>query len=118
MAFIIFAQSLGPAIVLVLCNVIFDSSLYSQLQKKELQTDAAAVIRAGATGFRAIVQPGDLPGVLAAYANSVDRVFYLVTAVATACAFVLWGMGWNDLRKKDENNEHKTGYSEKQGEEA
>ncbi|XXH01448.1 hypothetical protein Hte_007808 [Hypoxylon texense] len=113
MAFIIFSQSLGPAIVLVLCNVIFDSSLYSQLQEKAPRVDAAAVIQAGATGFRAIVQPGDLPGVLAAYANSIDRVFYLVAAVAAACAIVLWGMGWHDLRKKDENGEDKVDYPEK-----
>lgn len=101
MALVIFAQSLGPAIVLVVCNVIFNSSLKSQLQDKAPHTDSAAVIRAGATGFRAIVQRDDLPGVLAAYAVSVDRVFYFVAAVAAACIVVLWGMGWHDLRAKD-----------------
>ncbi|XDG02463.1 hypothetical protein ABKA04_002078 [Annulohypoxylon sp. FPYF3050] len=101
MALVIFAQSLGPAIVLVVCNVIFNSSLKSQLQDKAPHTDAAAVIQAGATGFRAIVQRDDLPGVLAAYAVSVDRVFYFVAAVAAACIIVLWGMGWHDLRTKD-----------------
>ena len=103
MALIIFAQSLGPAIVLVLCNVIFLSSLSSQLREKAPQVDSAAIIRAGATGFRKIIQADDLSGVLAAYANSVDRVFYLVTAVAAACALVLWGMGWIDLRKKHDD---------------
>ncbi|KAI1089139.1 efflux pump [Rostrohypoxylon terebratum] len=101
MALVIFAQSLGPAIVLVVCNVIFNSSLKSQLHDKAPHTDAAAVIQAGATGFRAIVQRDDLPGVLAAYAVSVDRVFYFVAAVAAACIIVLWGMGWHDLRTKD-----------------
>ncbi|KAF2269978.1 efflux pump [Lojkania enalia] len=116
MALIIFAQSLGPAIVLVLCNVIFLSSLSSQLREKAPSTNAAAVIQAGATGFRAVVQPNDLPGVLSAYANSVDRVFYLVAAVAGACAIVLWGMGWHDLRKKDASEENSTDNAEKQGE--
>lgn len=100
MALIIFAQSLGPAIVLVLCNVIFLESLTSQLQQNVPSADTQAIIRAGATGFRKIVQPDQLPGVLASYANSVDRVFYLVAAVAAACSVVLWGMGWTDLRKK------------------
>ncbi|KAI0173703.1 efflux pump [Hypoxylon sp. FL1284] len=108
MAFIIFSQSLGPAVVLVLCNVIFDSSLYSQLQEKAPRVDAARVIQAGATNFRSIVPPNSIPGVLAAYANSIDRVFYLVAAVASACAFVLWGMGWHDLRKKEDAGESNT----------
>lgn len=108
MAFIIFAQSLGPAIVLVLCNVIFSSCLKSQLLEKAPHADAPAIIRAGATGFRAIVQPDDLPGVLAAYANSVDNVFYLVAAVAAGCGIVLWGMGWHDLRKKDNSKVDKS----------
>ncbi|KAI0148070.1 efflux pump [Hypoxylon sp. NC0597] len=116
MALVIFAQSLGPAIVLVVCNVIFNSSLKSQLQDKAPRTDAAAVIQAGATGFRAIVQRDDLPGVLAAYAVSVDRVFYFVAAVAAACIVVLWGMGWHDLRTKDHKVEDGAVHSDKHGE--
>ncbi|KAK9438051.1 efflux pump [Metarhizium brunneum] len=114
MALVIFAQSLGPAIVLTLCNVIFVSSLASQLQDNAPLENAQAVIRAGATGFRTIVQPDNLPGVLAAYANSIDRVFYLVAAVASACALVLWGMGWHDLRKKDGNGQHDSAPSDDQ----
>ncbi|KAI1463637.1 major facilitator superfamily domain-containing protein [Daldinia caldariorum] len=89
MALVIFAQSLGPAIVLVVCNVIFNSSLKAQLQDKAPGADAAAVIQAGATGFRAIVEGEDLPGVPVDYAVSIDRVFYFVAAIATACIVVL-----------------------------
>ncbi|EFE44107.1 hypothetical protein TRV_01125 [Trichophyton verrucosum HKI 0517] len=101
MALVIFAQSLGPAIMLVLCNVIFLSSLGSQLHEHAPNANSAAIIKAGATGFRSIVQLEDLPGVLIAYANIIDRIFYLVAAVGAACALVLWGMGWHDLRKRD-----------------
>lgn len=100
MAFIVFTQSLGPAIVLTLCQLIFYSTLRSELPLQAPGADAEAIVRAGATGFRAIVGPEDLPAVLVAYANSIDRVFYLVAAMAAACALVLWGMGWKDLRKK------------------
>ena len=102
MSFIVFTQSLGPAIFLVLCNVIFDGSLRSQLPRQAPNIDATAVLKAGATGFRAIVQPNDLPGVLVAYANSFDRTLYLVAATAVVCGFVLWGMGWKDLRAKNQ----------------
>jgi hypothetical protein len=117
MAFVIFAQSLGPAIILVLCNVIFSSSLVAQLQEQAPRVDIGAVVRAGATGFRAIIQPDHIPDVLVAYANSVDQVFYLIAGVASACALVLWGMGWHDLRKSDDK---KTGtmHQEKPGNQA
>jgi hypothetical protein len=107
MAFLVFAQSIGPAIVLTLCNLIFVESLKSQIPLQAPQADAAAIIKAGATGFRAIVSPKDLPHILVAYANSIDRVFYLVAAMAAACGIALWGMGWQDVRKKDTNeNSH------------
>lgn len=99
MAFIVFAQSLGPSIFLALYNVIFVASLQSQLPKQAPNVDAPAVVRAGATGFRAIVSESDLHGVLVAYANSVNRTFYLVAATAACCSIALWGMGWTDLRK-------------------
>ncbi|KAF2789982.1 efflux pump [Melanomma pulvis-pyrius CBS 109.77] len=98
MAFIVFMQSLGPAIFLVLCNLLFVASLKTQLPQHAPTANVGAVMQAGATGFRAIVEPGELPGVLTAYANSVNRTFYLVTALAAACFVVLWGMGWKDLR--------------------
>ena len=88
-AFVTFLHSLGPAVILVLCNVIFLSSLTSQLKKEAVHADIEAIIGAGATGFRRVVQPADLQAILAAYANSIDKVFYLVAAVAAACLIVL-----------------------------
>lgn len=102
MAFVIFAQSLGPAIMLALCDVIFDASLRSGLQARVGHLDTEAIIRAGATGFRAIVPAVDLPAIVMVIADSVDRVFYLVAAVAAVCGVVLWGMGWTDLRRREE----------------
>ncbi|PQE03128.1 efflux pump protein [Rutstroemia sp. NJR-2017a BBW] len=64
MAFILFTQALGPAIILALCNLIFDSSLKSQLPKHAPHANATAIIQAGATEFRRIVEIDDLPGVL------------------------------------------------------
>jgi uncharacterized membrane protein YbhN (UPF0104 family) len=117
MAFVIFAQSLGPAIMLALCDVIFDASLRSELQSRVGHLDTEAIIRAGATGFRAIVPSVDLPEIVTAIADSVDRVFYLVAAVAAACALVLWGMGWQDLRRQDGGADVEGGKSaEKSGE--
>ncbi len=109
MAFIVFAQSLGPAISLAICNLLFAASLRSQLPKQAPSVDASAVIKAGATGFRAVVPESDLHGVLAAYANSVDRTFYFIAALAAGCGIALWGMGWRDLRNNHSNGPTKAG---------
>lgn len=100
-AFVMFSQALGPTVVLTLCNLIFESSLRGQITRHAPRANATAIIDAGATGFRSVVPPADLPGVLVAYSNSIDRVFYLVAALAAACGFVLWGMGWHDVREKE-----------------
>ncbi|KAK6070015.1 MFS multidrug transporter [Seiridium cupressi] len=108
MAFMVFAQSLGPAIALALYNVIFDASLKMQLAERAPNVDAQAIVDAGATGFHSLVQPTDLNPVLKAYANSIDRVFFLVAALAACCGIFAWGMGWRDIRKKtgpQDNNE-------------
>ncbi|KAI0804931.1 major facilitator superfamily domain-containing protein [Xylaria sp. FL0064] len=100
MAFMVFAQSLGPAIALALYNVIFDASLRTQLAGRVPNVDAQAIIDAGATGYRSLVQPGDLNAVLKAYANSIHRVFFLVAALAASASIFVCGMGWHDVRKK------------------
>ncbi|ROW06504.1 hypothetical protein VMCG_04270 [Cytospora schulzeri] len=100
MAFMVFTQALFPAIVLSLCNLILVSSLKTQLQVHAANVNAAAVIKAGATDFRSVVDAEDLAGVIMAYANSVDRVFYLVAATTTVSGLFIWEMGWQDIRKK------------------
>lgn len=97
----VFAQSLAPAIELSIANVIFSTNLKSQLAHHAPNANATDIIHAGATGFRAIVNKADLPGVLVAYSNSINRVFYLIASIAALCGVFVWGMGWNDIRKKD-----------------
>ncbi|KAI3322306.1 hypothetical protein HD806DRAFT_536771 [Xylariaceae sp. AK1471] len=99
--FLVFAQSFGPAIALALYNVIFNVSLRMQLVERVPNVDAQAIINSGATGYRSLVQPGDLNAVLNAYANSINRVFFLVAALAASASIFVWGMGWHDIRKKD-----------------
>ena len=99
-AFVVFSQAFGPTIAMALYNIIFLESLRSQLRHYAPNISSTAIVKAGATGFRSLVSAADLPGVLKAYANSIDRVFYLAAALATVCGVFLWGMGWHDLRKK------------------
>lgn len=96
----VFCQALGPAVALALYNVLFVASLKMELAQRAPDVDAQAIIDAGATGFRSLVEAGDLNAVLKAYATSIDHVFFLVAALAACCSIFVWGMGWHDVRKK------------------
>jgi hypothetical protein len=99
-AVLVFVQCIGTAVVLAISNTIFQSSLGSEIPKQAPHADVAAIIAAGATHFRNLVHEGDLPGVLAAYAISIDRVFYLAAGVSGLGAFSSLGLGWVDIRDK------------------
>lgn len=75
-AFVMLTQALGPTIMLTVFNIIFDTGLKSGLLHHVPQANATAIINAGATDFRDLVEPANLPGVLDAYADSLDTVFY------------------------------------------
>ncbi|KAL1848718.1 hypothetical protein Daus18300_013508 [Diaporthe australafricana] len=102
-AFVMLTQALGPTVTLTLFNVLFSASLKSGIRQHVPNADATAIINAGATAFRNVVDPADLDGVVIAYADSLNNVFYLVAGLAAVCIIPLWGMGWYDLRKKEED---------------
>ncbi|KAI0143667.1 major facilitator superfamily domain-containing protein [Xylariaceae sp. FL1272] len=114
MAFIVFCQSLGPAIVLSVCQLIFIHGLQTELPRHAPNVDAASVIQAGATRFRALIDSQDLPKVLVGYATSIDQVFYLLAGLSAFSGFVLWGMGWQDIRKKPAKSALEGGGDDKQ----
>ncbi|KAK3292403.1 major facilitator superfamily domain-containing protein [Chaetomium fimeti] len=97
---VIFVQSLGTAITLAISDAIFQGSLQSQLSQQAPHADAAVIIAAGATHFRNIVEEQDLPGVLAAYSVSLNRVFYLAAGVSSLGLITSLGMGWVNVSKK------------------
>ncbi|KAI0868536.1 MFS general substrate transporter [Hypoxylon argillaceum] len=95
-AFCMFCQNFGPTIALTLMNIIFSSTLPQELRNHAPSVDPGVVMSAGSTGFRTIVSPEELPGVLVAYASSIDQVFYLVAGFAAAAGIAIWGTGWHD----------------------
>ncbi len=95
-----FSQTFGGAIFLTVAQTIFSNSLSVKIAEYLPNIDAGKVISAGATGMHDVVAEADLPGVLLAYADSVDHVFYLVTASGVLVFAVSWGMGWTDIREK------------------
>jgi hypothetical protein len=100
MALTIFSQSFGAAVFLSLAELIFSNSFRTLIGKNAPSVDAESVIGAGATGFRRFVSGTDLAGVLVAYSQSINRVFYLAAAMGAGCFVFALGMGWKNLKHK------------------
>jgi hypothetical protein len=103
-AFTIFCQNFASAVFLVVSNVIFTQSLTSEIRAHAPSVSLEAALAAGASpsAVRALVPAGspELGGVLLAFSNSVDKVFYLTIACCLGGLFSALGMGWVDTRKK------------------
>ncbi|KAJ5928257.1 hypothetical protein N7466_007213, partial [Penicillium verhagenii] len=94
MAMMTCAQTFGGSIFLAVAEVIFAQGLRTKIPEYAPSVNAETVIQAGATGFRQVVSAQDLPEVLVAYAQSIDRVFYLNAALSCAQFVFAWGVGW------------------------
>ena len=98
MAVIFFSQSFGAAVFLSFAETIFSNSFSTLLPERAPTVNVQAIVDAGATGFRKFVSKTDLVEVLAAYAQSIDRVFYLAAGLGAGCFLFSWGMGWKSLK--------------------
>lgn len=98
MSFVTFSQFMGSAVALSTGNAIFVGALKQDLPRYSPNVDVAAVLGAGATGFRTVVSENELPGVLEAYVSSINKEFYLSLGFAIASFGFAWGMGWKDVR--------------------
>jgi hypothetical protein len=99
MAFLLFIQTFSGALFLSFAETIFSNSLVSGLANFAPTVDAEAVITAGASSFRSLLEPGQLESVLLAYNQSLVHCFYLAAATAAAVFVTCWGMGWKDVRE-------------------
>jgi arginine exporter protein ArgO len=107
LSMIMFSGMLGGALFLSFSATIFTQSLRKEIPIQEPGVDAQAIVAAGATEFRKILDPSALVGVLVAYAKSIDRVFYLITAFTAVSFFLAFGLGFKDIREKKAPKEEK-----------
>ncbi|KAI2791894.1 MFS-type transporter calB [Penicillium oxalicum] len=104
MAMMTCAQTFGGAIFLAVGQVIFAQTLRQKIPEYAPSANVDEIIAAGATGFRENVSAQNLPGVLAAYAKSVDSVFYLNVALSCAQFVFAWGVGWKSVKKEKQKD--------------
>lgn len=100
----VFVENLSAAIFTIVGNAIFTQTLARQVSVRAPSVSPEAVLTVGgsAEAVRALLPPGspDLYGLLLAFSDSVNAVFYLLSALAVVSFTAAWGMGWVDIRKK------------------
>lgn len=103
-AFMVFCQNFAGAVLVVVAEVIFTQRLTKEIKIHAPSVSVEAALAAGASSdsVRGLVPAGspELSGVLLAFSNSVDKVFYLLMAICLAGLIAAIGMGWVDTRKK------------------
>ncbi|KAK5111872.1 hypothetical protein LTR62_004604 [Meristemomyces frigidus] len=95
-----FTGMLFGALFLSTSATILTNSLHTTIPQYAPGANVTAIVVAGATGFRNIVAQDELPGVLLAYAKSINRVFYLCTALGALCLPFAFGLGWTNIKAK------------------
>ncbi|KAF7857944.1 hypothetical protein EAF04_009301 [Stromatinia cepivora] len=101
-AAVVASQSFGGAIFVSVGNTILQNQLKSSANNGQLQgIDIQAVLDAGATGFRSVVDADQLPALLVAYNGALQKVFIAAIPV-TGLAFVSsLFLEWKSVKTKD-----------------
>lgn len=99
MSLVIFFQNMGASLFISFAQTTFSNGLIDALPVLAPGIDVQSVIQAGASGFRSVVPPALLRGVLLSYSRAVSHVFYLITGAALGAFVVCWGMGWKSVKK-------------------
>lgn len=107
-AIFIFTQNFAGAVFITVANTVFQESLTSYIKSNVPGITPEDAIAAGgsASAVRALAPEGPLrDGIFNAYSDAFANVFYVMIGtclIALACSF---GMGWKDLRVKEEKKE-------------
>jgi hypothetical protein len=100
MSLVAFNQTFGGSVFLTFAQTIFSHSLVDGLKKFAPRVDAQAVIIAGASAIREIVEPDQVKGVVEAYNLGINRNFYLAAGASVGTFVSCWGMVWYSVKKK------------------
>lgn len=103
---IMFFQMLGGALAPSVGQNLFTDGLLQNLSKVR-GIDSAAVVAAGASGFRAIVPPELMNAVVGAFNAALKNVFWVALATPALAWITSWAMEWKQLPdpRKDKVNQ-------------
>lgn len=93
---IMFFQMLGGALAPSVGQNLFTDGLLQNLSKVR-GIDSAAVVAAGASGFRAVVPPELMNAVISAFNAALKNVFWVALATPALAWITSWAMEWKQL---------------------
>ncbi|KAB2573258.1 Efflux pump mlcE [Lasiodiplodia theobromae] len=112
MACVIFFQTFGTSVAVVISNTIFTQTLTSTIPRYAPSVPPHAALSAGssAEAVRMLIpagRPDELNGILRAYSESLRNVFYFLVGLAACATVFSLGMGWKNVGKKKKQEEEK-----------
>jgi hypothetical protein len=99
-AIMMFAQTLGGALMVSVGQNVFTNQLYKNLAKAVPDLDPAIVVKAGATQLQHQVPVQFLPKVLLAYNDALTQTWYVALALAVLSAFGAAVVQWKSVKGK------------------
>ena len=99
MAILVFAQTFGGSFFLAVSQTAFTNSLSTALDTFAPDVDVNILLIAGASAVRRVVPSQSLKGVLLAYNQALNHVFYISAGTAVASFVFCWWMGWKNVKK-------------------
>ena len=109
---------MGAAVWVVVANAIFNNSLRKELSQRAslIGPSPEVIIEAGAHNIRAVgLTSSELAAVLVAYGKAIDRTMYLCIAVFGSVMLVAWEMGFQNLKKVEQQKELKNNSISEEG---
>lgn len=99
MAVLIFCQTFGGSLFLAVSQTAFTNSLGKALHTFAPSIDVNTLLVAGASAIREVVPRQSLHGVLLAYNQALNNVFYIAAGTAVVTFVFCWGLGWKNVKK-------------------
>ncbi|KAL2072439.1 hypothetical protein VTL71DRAFT_11782 [Oculimacula yallundae] len=100
-AYVTFAQYFGGAIFAAVTKTVFASSMGPAISKYAPHLDPSLLRKSGVTEFRRVVPAEYLTGAILAYNQSINHVFYVQLAAASAALLTGCFVGWRKVNKKN-----------------
>jgi len=97
---VIFAQTLGGAIMVSIAQNVETNELIKNLKLQNVSVSTSTILKTGATNLRTVVDAQDLPSVQIAYNEALSQTFYVGVACAALSIIGALAVEWKSVKGK------------------
>lgn len=95
-----FAQFLGGAIFVPVCQAVLTNTLTSRLNSEIPDLDTTQLAKTGATNISGLVPEAQLPILLAAYNQGIVYTFFVALGMACVALIASFFLEWKSMKKQ------------------